>query len=255
MSEDESNLTHMPASSGLEYLLYGLSAAFLPEINIHRKAGLQFATDLAEFLESDSVRIESGQWIFDCTSGVDRSELVITDSGIRLRIVRPQRNPESYEGRFRSILDTFAERFSPSVMTSSNARVHAWWPVLGDSRVFLGGHLFRIEPSRILEPIGRPVHLLGMRMLFPAYEEQDEEGGATSRSVDWEVDVKVESAITDPSKLYLEVDGSWDSPAVWSESSVSKAADRLRTVVGFVKNELARFLRHGLDESGEASGE
>ena len=92
-----------------------------------------------------------------------------------------------------------------------------------------------------MQPMKRPHHGIGLRLFFPPYEEKDESNNTVSET-DWGVDIKVESWVADPAKLYLEADARWPSPEPWGSESVAASIDRLRTVLAFVKGQLLEFL-------------
>jgi len=104
-----------------------------------------------------------------------------------------------------------------------------------------------MDPRR-LDPMGRPLHVLGMRLFFPPYIEKDKTDQSKNRVTDWGVDVKLESWIEDPGKLFVEVNGHWHRPEKWDDKSVESVVGRLQVLADYLRNRVIPFLAHTSQE-------
>ena len=74
------------------------------------------------------------------------------------------------------------------------------------------------------------------------------------KSEDWSLQVKAESLVEDPSKLYLEADGRWQARdgMKWDKEAATVVTERLVTVSDYVRKNVVEFVR-GCD--GEKGGD
>jgi hypothetical protein len=124
--------------------------------------------------------------------------------------------------------------------------------VSGDARAFLGGSIMLMHPRK-LTPMARPLHVLGVRLYFPPFEDEDD------RQTDWGVDVKIESWIEDSEKLYVEADADWHETITWGDGTAEALASHISTVTDFIKDRVIKFLHQspvsGIDFTEDDDGE
>jgi hypothetical protein len=74
---------------------------------------------------------------------------------------------------------------------------------------------------------------------------------------DWQVNVRAESLLDDPSKLFLEADADWQTPRPWNEGEEKKEIERLELVSQYLEKNVLAFLEHegGSPQPPETEGE
>jgi hypothetical protein len=121
----------------------------------------------------------------------------------------------------------------------------------GDARVFLMQHVMALDQER-MKKLGRPMHCVGLRMFLPPVVLRPKKPTGTGKKkgkqaeakvIDWQVDVKAESLIENPSKLFLEALAEWSGPQKWDKSAPEQIVSRLDLVSEYVKNNFLPFLR------------
>jgi hypothetical protein len=116
----------------------------------------------------------------------------------------------------------------------------------GDARNFIGERIMDFPPAKIRR-FNRPLHVLGVRMMFPPFEAQatNKETGEveTLQEEKWGLDVKIESWMKDPSKLFVEAELKWDDPQPWTNDSPSEVVGRVQFSEEFLNNTLLPFLQ------------
>ncbi len=238
--EGESDHTHRPCEGAqYEWLGFFLGVLFHPPLKLAPKDAHQFAAALNEFYDIDLVNLESDTWIF--TSTRYEFEVKITQAHLELQSSRPTEKLERYEIHYKRVLERFGEHFSPQVILASKATIPGLLDIDGDARTFLAQHVFRLLETR-LDPFERPLHLLGMRAFFPAVDVVDDEENKTT--IDWDVDVRIESAMADPRKLYVRAEATWGEPAPWDDESLQKLFGRLSIVSDYISTTINGFLRY-----------
>jgi hypothetical protein len=258
MSGEPSESTNRPKPGAkIDPLGYFIGVDFFPPIKLERKAGLAFATKLAEYPELDpqAVELESNQWNFLTAQHETKLKIEISSNGLQLIANRPstRRGEEWYDERYQIILRLFAEQFNPKLILGSKAMIRGLLAVDGDARLFLGVFVMQM-PAEKLKALGRPLHGLGIRFFFPAYEEigGDAANPITGATADWSVDAKVESYIPNPSQLFLEADAKWQSPEPWTDDAVHRVVSRLQLVSSFLTDKIVGLLQH--DNNPDAEG-
>jgi len=226
-------------------LAYFLGLSFHPNIKLDSKNGLEFATALSDYIEPKNVSLESNQWSFSSAKGELR--IVIQHSGLRLQAERPSHSLEWYEDRYATVLKRCQEQFSPQMVLESKAMIRGLVQINGDAREFLRCHIMNMDPSR-LDPMQRPLHILGVRMFFPPFIKKDIADESKSQVTDWGVNVKLESWIEDPSKLFVEVDGHWPRPQKWEDESVDNVVGRLQILIDYSQDRVIPFLGYSSEE-------
>lgn len=245
--------THRPPDDAkFEWLGFHLGVHFHPQIKLTAKDAHEFSASLSDYLEIDQVNLESDTWTL--RSNRYSCQVVVTQSQLELHCEIPEEQQERYDVYYRRVLGCFEGPFQPQILLASKAMVHGLMDIEGDSRTFLAQHVLRLSPSR-LDTIDRPIHALGIRLFFPSYAEEGDtvegEGNEHNRACDWDVDVRVESWISDPRKLWVEADATWDKPRQWDEDALEEVYGRLQTVSDFVKTTLRGFLTFVDDDQEE----
>lgn len=106
----------------------------------------------------------------------------------------------------------------------------------GDARVFLGHRCMHLEDR--LEPLGRPIHAVGLKMLLPPLPPGTDQPN-------WQAEIKIESLVEDFRQLFIEVDAKWTNPVEWGADEV---VSRVRTAHEFATTQVIQFLEQFDDE-------
>ena len=244
MSEKGDQPTHLPVEPAeIELRGYHLALAFHPPIRLERKKGLELALALSDYIDPSNVQLEGHQWrLSQPISGTPKSSLniVIEQKRIQVEAVFPGHAKEWLEERFSAVLQEFRKTSKPELVLASGAMIRAVLQIDGDAREFLARHVMSLDPSRT-DSFGRPIHLVGLRFFFPPFALQK---GKDERAItDWQVDVKAESLIEDPSKLFLEADGRWQDTMPWNGENERKVIDRIKVVSDYLQENVVAFLR------------
>lgn len=256
MSSAEHEPTHRPLpDASLQFIGYFLALQFHPPVKLGRQAGWDFASQLSDIVDPRGANIEDNLWQFSQPLG-DGGEFRITvqDQTVRFDAKNPTSPLEWFELRCPAILEKFCARFSPKLLLTSVAKAAATLDIDGDSRDFLTAHVMKMDRRR-LGPLNRPIHLLGLRLVLPAFEiteppSSKRKKAKTVASADWQAEVKAESFAADSSKLFLEVSGQWPVGAEWDKKATDAAVGRLETVKTFLKDHLLSFLTAELENGG-----
>lgn len=232
----------------VEPLGYFMAVSFHPNIRLDKKSAFNFAATLSDYIDTQNVQLESNQWTL--RSVKDTLEIVLTSRALQLHAANPVHKRGWYEARYMTVLKRLEELSKPELILESKAMIRGLLHIDGDARDFLGSHVMNMEPQR-LEPMGRPLHVLGMRMFFPPYVVKEQEQASEGRITEWGVNVKLESWIEDTSKLFVEADASWPRPAKWGESSLDEVAGRLATLEDYLEKHIVPFLAERPDQDQE----
>jgi hypothetical protein len=269
MSQPEHEPSHRPPDGAeITPLVRALAVQFHPPIKLDKKKGLEFAPKLASAIDPREVSLEESRWLFSQPMGENtagRFLIGVRESQLSIEAMFPAESEEMFENRARVILKEFSKLFTPEVMLGSSAMIRATLPVDGDARTFLARDITKLEPER-LEPLGRPVHLLGIRLFMPPFQYEKrvsptkpassaskgkKKPSKTVSTIDWMVDVKAESMIEDTSKLFLEADARWQPPQEWNDKVCEEIVQRLGIVSNFLKANFIKFLTSQPKSEGE----
>lgn len=251
MSGSAAQPTNLPSKGArVEPLGYFMAVSFHPKIRLDKKSAFNLAGTLSDYIDTHNVQLESNQWTF--RSVKDTLEIVLTSRALQLHAVKPVHKRGWYEGRYMTVLKRLEELSKPELILESKAMIRGLLQIDGDARNFLGFHVMNMHPQR-LEPMGRPLHVLGIRMFFPPYLVNNQQQASQRQVTEWGVNVKLESWIEDTSKLFVEADASWPRPGRWGGSSLDEVAARLTTLEGFLDTHVVPFLaqRPGQKEDGK----
>jgi len=228
----------------LDWKRYYSQLDFYPAIKLTRRDGLKFAEAISEYLELEDVQPGVSEWRMAGGASCDGVNLQIAKHSIVLDAHDPANNLEWYEHRFSAVIREFGDMFSPHVALRRNAKAICLLDLPGntDARAFLGGWVMLMEPHK-LAPIERPLHVLGVRLFFPPFEEGDDEQAGECNKTDWSVNVRVESCINDSGKLFMEADADWGEPISWGDNLADEALDCLGVVTQFMSDKIVKFLR------------
>ena len=222
---------------------YHVGVGFAPNLALVRKEGLRLAARMQEYVELQQITLEEKRWQFgraDTDQGEAGGRFVVTvrSNGLQVEQLFPGRGLERFEERLLSILKVFGEIMGPKVVLQSGALTRFTLGLDMDARAFLAQRKLRLDKGA-MEPFGRPVHVIGLRLFFPPVAGRE---GAEAR--DWQVNVKIESLAKDPTQLFIEADAHWNQPMQWGEQALSKIVERADTVHTFVRTNVLNFLRH-----------
>jgi hypothetical protein len=247
--------TNLPSPEGkINARGYELRVRFLPEIKLDRKRGHSFALSLSDYLSLEKDEYESHKWTFcEPLAGEPESRffVMVGPSYVNLRMHFPTQPLEWVEDRFRVCLIKLGEHCRLRHLIHSEAIVRGDIPIDGDARAFLGTYVMNMDPDRF-DPFGRPIHLLGVKFLFPPFKKSsgEEQGGAN-----WAVTVRAESLIEDPSRLFLEADAEWFDFQEWTRDTPENAVKHLETVKHYLENNMIQFLKQSSEEEGDTPDE
>jgi hypothetical protein len=218
---------------------YYMRVEFAPPLSMRRKTGLQFADKVAAHINLDEVKTLDTEWNYvHRREGTDsKVHFIVQKNNVQAQAVFPTDVKEWFESRFRFFFAEFKSAFKPKFIVSSSVMIHGDLEVDGDSREFLANHAIRnIEPYQF----GRPIHGLGVRLFFPPHVVKKKRGKPTP--VEWQVDVKIESSLEDPSQLYLEADADWVVPKEWNDSQTESVVSHLEEVSAFLGKTIIPYL-------------
>jgi hypothetical protein len=249
MTEDNPKPTHShrPATGAeLEPRGYALGANFHPAISLS-KGGYNFAAAISEYLEARSVTLEPNQWTFSQPLGAAAGgliQLVITPVAIQFDVSFPTHRMDWIANRCQMVLQVFGETFKPKLVLSSIAKVIGTIQIDGDAREFLVRHVSSLDPQRFTI-LKRPIHAFGIRVFCPPYEKVIKKGKKeTKEIIPWHVDIKAESLMDDPTKLYLEADAQWPATAPWGEPKIQEIVGHLKLVGDYLGKDVIEFLQN-----------
>ena len=249
MPDDEAENGGKPLAPKMERTGFHLGIRFHPEIRLlDRKRGREFAQKLAPIIDPEKMDLESPDaWRYVQRVGSSPNSFLavtVTPESVQLDAPAPTHGKEWYEDRYRGLLKEFRNFFSPSLMLGSTVIVRGVLPIHVDAREFLSSQVMRIHPDRNTS-FGRPIHLVGLRLFFPPFKKTGSK--KKSDTVKWSVDVKAESLMDDPSKLFLEAQADWPTPTQWTEAAEQEEVNRLETVSEFLEKNVINFLLENPD--------
>jgi hypothetical protein len=240
--------------ANLEFIAYFIGIQFHPPVKLGRQDGWDLVSKLSEFIDPRGAKIEDNAWqIVQPFGDGGEFRIVVQEQGIQFDAKTPKSSPlEWFEVRCPIILEQFRERNPSRLVLGSAAKAAATLDIDGDSRDFLTTHIMHMDHRR-LGPLKRPIHLLGLRLVLPAFELKEQQPSKrkkakTVASADWQAEVKVESFAADSSKLFVEVSGQWPVGAPWDKNATDAAVGRLDKVKSFVKNDLLSTLTAEIGE-------
>ena len=234
-----------------ERLSYTLNVNYLPEIKIDQAGGIAFSGRLSPTIDLKNFGFHPNRWSLEGSGHYEGLKAVFTAGNLSISFSLPRNAQDWHEERLEFILSEFQKEFPPGAhVVSCGAMIRMLLRVDGDARKFLANHLMHLSQERI-NSIGRPIHILGVRLMMPPFKmvkkteqsDEDEEGDIVS-SEDWEADVRMESWLADPAKLWVEIQTSWQEPKPWTKHQTHAIVEHLQIASGFVRDKIVPFLRH-----------
>jgi len=220
-----------------------LAVVFHPSIRLTRKRGFEFAAELSQYIEPSNVHLDENQWRFDQPlegSTRSRFKIIVGVQRIQINAEFPETSAEWLESRQTEILDRFHKMLDLKHVIQSAAMIQATFPVDGDARTFLANHVMHLDREQV-KKLNRPIHTVGLRFMLPPFKEE----GAVARKEDWLLEVKVESLVEDPSKVYVEADAQWqNTPMLWDVEATRTVVNRQVKVSEYLKDHVLEFLTH-----------
>ena len=219
MSDAEHEPTHRPVpSTETQPLGYLIGIQFHPPIKLIHSKGLEFAAKLSTHVDVPrGLDLQENQWSFSQPLGTTSRgvfQVVVKESELVLEAAFPSHPLEWFEHRFKFIVEEFRRMFTPGLLLASSAAYRGTLQIDGDARNVLDHARYQDGTRTISTNLGRPLHLFGIRLLMPPFQEQKPAEGKRKkakvvRTVDWVADVKAESLVEDTGKLFLEATGQW----------------------------------------------
>lgn len=237
MGLGEKNSGEMVERFGFEPSGYYLKIEFGPSINLSKKMGHVFAQAVSGYVDIEEFKLENKSWTFLQNSSGLGIQLHVEKGGIQLHSQKPENRLEWLENRYGPILEKFHDLFGPRIIFSSSAMVRGIVDSGDDARTFLASRLIKVEP----DDFGRPIHGLGVRFFFPPWKPK-KSGRAKTKAIDWQVNLKVESLLRDPRKLFLEADAEWHLTKPWSRQTTMDAIRHVQYVIDFLNNTVIPYL-------------
>ncbi len=154
--------------------------------------------------------------------------------------VFPSGSLDVFLDNLKLVMGCVSQVFGPRLIIASGAVIRLTAQTEdGDARLFLGNRCMNLEDR--LEPLGRPIHAVGLKMLLPPLPGSDKPN--------WQAEVKVESLVEDFRQLFIEVDAKWANPVAWSPD---EAVERFKTAHRFTMSQVIQFLEQ-FGDSGPVS--
>ena len=231
--------------ASLDPLGYFLGLQFHPTIKLDKRKGLEFAAKMADYLDPQGMKMEAHRWMFSQQLGgtpKGKLHVVIQSSQLEVQAAFPTLPQEWFESRYGAILETFVKVFEPTILMGSSAMITGTLQIDGDARAFLAERLMGFQPEK-LAALDRPIHLFGVRLFSPqfAFKKTGKKGKALS--VDWQVEIKAESLMDDPTKLFVQADADWPIPREWNKKASEDVIGRLAVVSDYIQKKIVPFLR------------
>ncbi|MBX9678370.1 MAG: hypothetical protein K2X38_06370 [Gemmataceae bacterium] len=254
MASESSHINKPKPDAKLARWGYFMKLQFHPEIRLERKKGFEFAQRLMSFFDPQTTDFKSERWLFKQPIGSSPDSylsITVSQRDLQMHCSFPETGMELYENKYQKLLEVFGEFFQPELILSSSAMVRGSMAIDGDSRVFLASDVMKIDGERTKE-FGRPIHLVGLRLFFPPFKKK---GQGKKSQTEWQVDVKVESLLEDPSQLFLEADADWSMPRDWNNDALAEEVQRLGIVQAFLNENILKFLQFNSAANGPSQRE
>lgn len=165
--------------------------------------------------------------------GDPRSHLKLTlqPDAVNFEDSFPTGSLELYYDNLKLALDVIAAVFNPRLIVASGIVVRlAVQSEMEDARIYLGNNCLKLDDR--LEPLGRPVHGVGLKMLLPPLPGEG--------NPNWQAVIKVESLLEDVRQLFIEVDARWGNPVNWNPEVV---VEHVKTAHEFATGPVMDFLQ------------
>jgi hypothetical protein len=242
----------LPDDAKIETRGYAMNVVFHPEIRLDTKRGPDFAKVLSEIFVPTSIEFKSDSWQFMLPQGAMPDgfvSVVVQTNALQFIVSNPEYTRDWYETRFGLLLTRFQAFFKPLMILQSSTMMHGLLPIEGDARTFLAIQVGQMDPDR-MKPFGRPIQLLGLRFFMPPFMVKSVEHGkgkskkTTEQVTEWQVNVRIESLLEDPKKLFLQAEADWVKPAKWDDAAEKRILSQLDTVSDYMSKNIVGFLRH-----------
>ena len=254
MNEEEKSREPSRLKEGAEIETFGYSmrVTFHPEIRLDPKRGHDFSKTLSEIFVPTNTAFGSDLWEFVLPQGSTPQcflAVSVSPSNFQLQVSHPEFKREWYETKFAMLLRRFHEFFKPMMVLQSSIMMQGLLAIDGDARDYLALQVGNMDPARI-RPFGRPIQLLGLRFFFPPFKVIAKGKGkgkakkTTENVTDWQINLRIESQLEDPKKLYIQADADWVKPSKWDEDAEKSILENLETVSDYMSKNVIGFLRH-----------
>lgn len=230
---------------------YYMRVDFAPSISMRRKVGIQFAEKISEYLNLDETTTRDTEWRYlHRREGTDsKVQFSVEQNNVQAQAHFPTDAKEWFEERFRFFFREFRNQFTPQFILSSSVMIRGELDVDGDARTFLANHAINVKPGQF----GRPIHGMGLRLFFPPYQLKPKSKRGKATTVEWQINVKIESLLEDPGKLFLEADADWNFPKEWNDKQIDLVILHLEDVSSFLDKTIIPYLCNS--KTGDSDGE
>ncbi len=208
---------------------------FAPLAVLDKQHRQQFQLKTSEGFDWQRQEYAENVWRLVCpqSDGDPRSQLKLTlqNDIVNFEESFPTTPTEVFLDNLKLALESVASVFGPKLILATGITVRMTaHSAQDDARVYLGKQCLNLDDR--LEPLGRPIHAVGLKMLLPPVPGQGRPN--------WQAEVKVETLVEDVQQLFIEVDARWGSPTSWDPAV---ATDRVKTAFDFTANQVVDFIQ------------
>ncbi len=214
---------------------------FAPRVNLDKQHKQQFQAKCNEGFDWRRQDFAQNAWqlVSPQVDGDPRSQLKLSvhPDGLNFEDFFPTGPLDLFFDNLKLAMECVASVFKPRMIVGSGVAIRQTMDAEdGDARIFLGQRCLNLDDR--LEPLGRPVHAVGLKMLLPPLPGEG--------NPKWHAEVKIESLVEDVSQLYVEVDARWTDAVAWNPEAI---IERVKTTHAFAATQIIGFLE-GLGRSG-----
>jgi hypothetical protein len=153
-----------------------------------------------------------------------------------VRSPSPQRPLDLFQKEAESVCQAYADTWQrPAQFLTRDAAIHCLYPCENCDHAFkyIWEHLLGQSASYAAH-LGRPLAGGGLRFVMPPTRDEKPEPTV--------VEVKIESFLRDPSKLYVDTHLSWPAPS--NENMFAMCGELLKRVESYIEEKVIAFLTH-----------
>jgi hypothetical protein len=205
----------------------------------------EFSVGLTKYLNVQNTKTGNSAWNYEASflgSPECRFNIVIQEEGCSFQLHIPQKMSEEWiEQRFQFAFDTFAKSFEPQLLMGLNINLLGIMDLKGDARRFLVEKVMHMDPSRF-SLFERPFVMTGLHFFFPPFKTIPAGPNDKETETAWTCDVKIESLMADPNKLWLNSIAQWMDGKAWQQCVPSEINDRLGQAIDYLKRCVNQFV-------------
>ena len=205
-----------------------------------QKKAFDFARVLCDSVVFEKIELGAHGWRFSIPlGGTANKPFVIGVGGDWLAIDVPVASQSQgwYAQRFALLIDRLRETLRVEQLLNCRVRLVCELQIQGDARTYMASEVMGMDPAR-LGAFRRPLHMVGLRLHFPAVRDVATNGGSFHGALD----LRVESSLDDPKKIRVETEAAWNDCGPWSDQTTSVVLGQLAAAREFLEQNVARFL-------------